>query len=185
MFLLPLLISLLCVLFHQDMIEATMIWNRELIYSGEWWRIVTGNFTHTNLAHLAMNLAGLWLITSIFKPKPSFQLCSIGLLSIGVGIAILLSDINIYLGMSGVLHGMFACWALGEALNNRRSSWLLVLGIGLKVGWENTLGTPSATADLIQANVAVEAHLAGLILGLFIATVYHFVLKSGNRKAKD
>jgi len=41
-----------------------------------------------------------------------------------------------YVGLSGTLHGLFAFYALKEALGGRKSSWLLVIGVMLKVASE-------------------------------------------------
>ncbi len=177
MFFLPLIVTLLCILFHYPPVEDYMIWNKSLILSGEWWRIVSGNFTHTNLTHLAMNLAGLWLITSIFKPTKRQQASNILLLCTSVGGLILASDIKIYLGLSGVLHGYFAYFALVEAFSGRKSSWLLVICVIGKVSWEMCFGGSVATSEMIQANVATEAHLAGLVSGLLLATMGLFLRK--------
>ncbi len=63
--LLPILIGLGITQF--SMVSDILVWDRYLIEHGELWRIVTGNFTHTNLAHLIMNAAALVLFSYIFK----------------------------------------------------------------------------------------------------------------------
>ncbi len=80
-----------------------------------------------------------------------------------------------YVGLSGTLHGLFAYYALNEALNGRRSSWLLVLGVIGKVGWEQWFGASASTAELIGARIATEAHLAGLVGGLLLAAGHFFL----------
>nr|WP_235869186.1 rhomboid family intramembrane serine protease [Veronia nyctiphanis] len=43
-------------------LKPYFIWSRELILNGQWWRILSGNLTHTNAIHLLMNVAGLAVI---------------------------------------------------------------------------------------------------------------------------
>ena len=52
------LISVLCVLLFALGIDDALAYRRELILEGQWWRLLSGNFLHTNIWHLAMNLAG-------------------------------------------------------------------------------------------------------------------------------
>lgn len=90
-------------------------------------------------------------------------------ISLVTGVALLFSSIQIYVGLSGTLHGLFGLFALNEALSGRRSSWLLVLGLITKIAWEQLIGPSSTTGELINARVAIEAHLAGAIAGGFMA----------------
>lgn len=140
-----------------------------MILQGEWWRILSGNFTHTNLYHLAMNIAGLWVITYLFKPSGRSLLLVLLWLALFIGISIFISDMERYVGLSGALHGIFAFYALTEALHRRYSSWLLVAAVLIKVIWEQLFGPSLSTAELIDANVAVDAHLLGLSGGVLLA----------------
>lgn len=91
-----------------------------------------------------------------------------------IGTGLLLSSLSYYLGLSGILHAIFAFWALKESLDGRKSSWLLVLGGTLKVGWELYFGGSAATSALIEANVAVQAHAIGLAAGLGLALLCYY-----------
>ena len=68
-----------------------------------------------------------------------------------------------YVGLSGTLHGIFAYYALCESLFGRKSSWLLVGGVLVKTVWEMTIGASQTTSELINAAVAVESHLFGVL----------------------
>ncbi|MDF4897570.1 rhombosortase, partial [Vibrio parahaemolyticus] len=52
---------------------------------------------------------------------------------------------------------------------SRRSSVLLVGGLIAKVAWEQVYGPSSSTAELIGANVAIDAHMFGALGGLVMA----------------
>ncbi|WP_122053886.1 rhombosortase [Vibrio sp. Evd11] len=161
--------SLLCELFQLEPVQAWVVWDKNAIADGQWWRILTGNFSHTNHSHLLMNLAGLWIISYLFQPSKKQLVLALLVISLVTGIALLLSSIQIYVGLSGTLHGLFGLFALSEALNGRRSSWLLVLGLVAKIAWEQLVGPSSTTGELINARVAIEAHLAGALAGGFIS----------------
>ena len=116
-----------------------------------------------------MNLAGLWIISYLFQPSKKQLVLALLVISLVTGIALLFSSIQIYVGLSGTLHGLFGLFALSEALNGRRSSWLLALGLIAKIAWEQLIGPSSTTGELINARVAIEAHLAGALAGGFIS----------------
>ncbi|WP_270019875.1 rhombosortase [Vibrio sp. LaRot3] len=171
-------VSAACLALQFEPLASFANWQAELIPQGQWLRILTGNFTHTNFNHLAMNIAALWIITFIFKPSARSLLALLVLVSLGVGIGILYTDIQSYVGLSGTLHGLFAYYALREALQGRKSSWLLVVGVIAKVAWELTQGPSASTAALINARVAIEAHLCGTVSGILFAFISYPVYKN-------
>ncbi len=118
-----------------------------------------------------MNLAGLWIISYLFQPSKTQLVVALLVISLVTGVALLFSSIQIYVGLSGTLHGLFGLFALREALNSRKSSWLLVFGLVAKIAWEQLIGPSSTTGELINARVAIEAHLAGAVTGGFMAVV--------------
>ncbi len=163
------IISVICLALQFEPMTSLTEWNAYNIHHGEWWRIVTGNLTHTNFAHLGMNLAGLWVISFIFRPSSRNFLIVFILLCTIVGAFNLFTNMSVYVGLSGVLHGLFGFWALREVFEARRSSILLVGGLIAKVVWEQLYGPSTDTAALIGARVAVDAHLFGAIGGLGMA----------------
>lgn len=172
LFLLLIAVSVTCLALQFEPMASLVNWHRYLILDGQWWRILSGNFTHTNFAHLGMNLGGFWIISYIFKPSEKELLALLLTIGVSVGLLNFLSDMNGYVGLSGLLHGLFAYFALQESLNGRKSSWLLVLGVIAKVTWEMTVGASQSTSDLINARVAVEAHLFGVVSGFALALFY-------------
>nr|WP_255199252.1 rhombosortase [Vibrio sp. JPW-9-11-11] len=167
-------ISLVCIGLQFEPLASQFNWHRQLIVDGQWWRILTGNVTHTNFPHLAMNLAGLWVISFIFKPNEKSLLILLLLISLAVGSLNFLSSMTSYVGLSGTLHGLFAFFALQETLQGRKSSVFLVVGVLAKVVWELTMGASPSTSELINASVAVESHLYGALSGLVLAFVWHW-----------
>ncbi|EKO3592591.1 rhombosortase [Vibrio metschnikovii] len=171
------LLSLACFGLQFPPFSELSAWQLTSIEQGQWWRILTGNFTHTNFAHLGMNLAGLWVIVFLFMPSIKSLFFALIMLSLSVGISIFFTEMTLYVGLSGVLHGLFAYFALLEWLNGRRSSLWLVLGVIAKVAWEQWFGASMMTAELIQARVATEAHLAGTLGGLTLGLIQFLLIK--------
>ncbi|WP_241796549.1 rhombosortase [Vibrio rumoiensis] len=159
--------------FQIPILNEWMLWDHSAILTGQVWRIVTGNFTHTNLYHLGMNLIGLWLICYIFKPElrvKSFSLI-VACLSFSVGTLLLITSMQIYVGLSGVLHGLFACYALTEYRKGNKNSLWLVLGLIIKIAWEQAFGSPTGSEALIGASVAINAHLFGCLTGFTLSFI--------------
>ncbi|ALR16101.1 MULTISPECIES: rhombosortase [Vibrio] len=171
------IISVICVALQFEPMASLSEWHAYNIRHGEWWRIVTGNLTHTNFAHLGMNLAGLWIISFVFRPSTKNFLIVFLLLCTFVGALNLFTNMKVYVGLSGVLHGLFGFWALREVFEARRSSLLLVGGLIAKVVWEQLYGPSTSTAAMIGARVAIDAHLFGTIGGLGMA-----LLEKGSRR---
>ncbi|OEF04019.1 rhombosortase [Vibrio genomosp. F10] len=173
-------ISIICLGLQFEPLSSYVEWNAAAIHSGQWWRILTGNFTHTNFAHWAMNLIGLWFIGFIFKPNLRTLLLPLLLTSMAVGIGNLFTDMQIYVGLSGSLHGLFGYYALRESLHGRKSSGLLVFGLMAKIVWEFSFGASTMTSDLIDARVAIESHLFGAVSGLSLAYFSHWYGRKQN-----
>ncbi|WP_298776623.1 rhombosortase [uncultured Shewanella sp.] len=172
-----LFISLLCIglfFIHQDTLLA---YRRLEIAQGQWWRLITGNLLHTNDWHLAMNLAGLWAILLLHKQHYS----SIGLLLLllvlcllqGLGLYLFFPTLLGYVGLSGVLHGLFSYGVIQDCRVGFKSGYLLLAGVIIKVAYEQIQGASPEVVKLIGARVATEAHLIGLISGLLCAVIIY------------
>jgi rhomboid family GlyGly-CTERM serine protease len=172
LYLLLLVVTLVLALLQALPLEDLLVWDRLSISKGQYWRIVTGNWIHTNWNHYFMNALGVVLIGLIFTPTARLYFISTLILSVLIGFCLLNSHYQQYAGLSGVLHGLFGLLALKEALAGRRSSWLLVAGLVAKVAYEMILTPDSATAALIEAPIAYDAHMYGALLGLTFSLVW-------------
>lgn len=80
-----------------------------------------------------------------------------------------------YAGLSGVLHGFFVWGAFQDIKHKVRFGWLLMIGVWLKVAYEQVFGQDPNLANFIEANVAINSHLYGAFAGV-IAIVFLFAL---------
>ena len=165
------LIAIVAILAQIPVIHHWMTWDRADIEAGQWWRIVTGNLTHTNVPHLAMNLAALAALTLLHRHY--YRVRSLVMLMwcmmVAIGIAMFWSPFSWYAGLSGVLHGLFVWGVIRDIQNKVPLGWVMLVGVIAKLAYEAYSGGDSMTAQLIDAGVAYQAHLAGSAVGLLFA----------------
>ena len=146
---------------------------------GEYWRLITGNFLHTNFIHLLLNCAGVLFIWVLHAEHYTVKSYFLVLIACCLGNAVGLyffSDMQSYVGLSGALHGVIAWGAIKDIKTGERSGEWLLIGLIVKVTFENLVGPSDSVKELIGADVAVEAHLFGLVTGLVIAAPYLYHL---------
>ncbi|MFD1216734.1 rhombosortase [Microbulbifer celer] len=153
-------------------LEPWLVYDRTAIAGGEIWRLLSGHLTHTNLHHLLLNSAGLallWILHGMHYKIPRF-FSAVALIGLGIGIGLYLisPDTDIYLGLSGVLHGLIIWGGMLDIRAGMRTGYLLVAGGWGKVMWEQWFGASGATAQMIDAAVAVDAHLLGAMFGTLL-----------------
>ncbi|WP_237465070.1 rhombosortase [Vibrio stylophorae] len=163
-------ITLICLLCQWPALLPQIEWQQQAIHDGQYWRLVTGNFGHTNWAHLTMNLAALWLLTGIYGRYLHHWRLSVLLLllSFALGLWMLDSQITRYLGLSGVLHGMASYGAVQDCATPkmRWQGWGMLAAISLKMIAEQCYNFDWGSAALIGAHILTIAHLRGALLGL-------------------
>jgi rhomboid family GlyGly-CTERM serine protease len=139
---------------------------------GHYYQIVSGHFLHTNFIHILFNLLGLTLLWALHGDDYEVRtyLAKFILLCIMLSLSIFFfaPDIRWYVGLSGVIHGVFAWGCIRDLEHKLLSGWLLLIGLSLKVGNEQLNGAGSLMPELIDANVAIDSHLFGAIIGLAI-----------------
>ena len=172
-FIAPALLLLLCVVAALLPInwQTAFIFQREFAGS-EPWRLFTANSLHTNTMHLLLNGAGLAMLTLLFQRDFSATRLLLLLLTSGLtctlGIWAFSPNIDWYVGLSGALHGVFIGGAILDIRRRLLSGWLLLIGVVAKIGWEQLHGAEQFLAQLIEANVAIDAHLYGAFGGLLV-----------------
>ncbi len=152
------------------------VYQRQLISQGEIWRLFTGHFLHTNIYHLLLNLAALimlWLLHGRLYSQASYSLLFL-LTALITSLGIYYFNLNLqqYVGLSGVLHGVFVFGALMDIHANDKTGYLLFIGVWLKIAHEQIYGASTDVSALIEASVAVDAHLWGALGGLLFAIIY-------------
>ncbi len=159
------LISLLIMLFE----PASGDWFRYQsieINQGEWWRLLTANFCHSNWNHWLLNIAGLWLMEVFYQPVLSQKLRASLLLFcmvFSVFLMHLIMNIHWYVGLSGALHGYLIGGALLSWKQAKLLNAMIILLTTSKLVAELLWPINTATEKLINANVLEEIHSFGAI----------------------
>ena len=173
----PVIVSIVSIIgyFFEPYASDLLAYNRSLIETYELWRLITGHLLHTNTAHLLLNLLGFGLLWALhgdyYTPKKItifLLLCGI---STSIGIYYFSTHIIWYVGLSGVLHGLFVWGACFDVVKKEQTGWLLLIGVAVKICYEQFGGSTKDIADLIGASVAVDAHLYGAVSGLLLAVI--------------
>jgi rhomboid family GlyGly-CTERM serine protease len=142
-------------------------YERALVLDGEIYRLFSAHFVHVDGTHLATNLIGLALIWALVGREARASRWVIGFLasamSVGLGLFIMAPEIQWYVGLSGVLHGLVVAGAC-QALWHHRFLLGLVM---VKLVWEQFY--PSAGNYAFGIPVIIDAHLFGALGGLLAA----------------
>jgi rhomboid family GlyGly-CTERM serine protease len=163
------IISLIAFIFDSTLSES-LVYQRSLVNQGEIWRVFSGHFFHTNGFHFMLNGAAvvmLWVLHGHFYTIKNYSfIFMVSAIICAIGIHWFSLDIDQYVGLSGVLHGLFIWGAIEDIKAKERTGYLLLLGILLKIAHEQVYGASEDVASMIGANVAINAHLWGAIGGV-------------------
>ena len=157
-----------------------LAYDRSQLHNFQWWRVITGHFLHTNTTHLLLNTAGLTLLWALhghyFKVSCYFSQFFVLCLGTSIGLYLFVEQLQWYVGLSGVLHGLFVIGAYFDIQKKFKTGWIMLLGVWLKVAHEQIYGASEELTKMIAANVAIDAHLSGTITGSTII-LYYIVVK--------
>jgi len=168
------IVGISLILIFGQWFKNEIVFDRDAINLGQWWKIISGNFTHSNIPHLLLNLAGIWILGLLFidKLRSRTFIFSILFLSIVVGLGLYFfnHELNQYYGFSGVLYGLYFVAAVGAILQDDKfTGFSVALLIAAKVIWDFFTGGNQSSAELIGIPVANDAHLYGFIGAIVIA----------------
>lgn len=167
------LLAIAAALLSTEMVEL-FIYQRSSIESGQWWRLITAHILHTNTAHLLLNISAvalLWLLHGKFYRNFDYiKLFIFSALIVSVGVYLTSPELTSYVGLSGVLHALFIWGALKDIGTGDKTGYLLILGVIIKVIHEQVYGASEQVSSLINASVAIDAHLWGVVSGVLYYT---------------
>lgn len=171
---LPALVTAVCLLLSFDAMVEFFIYRRSAFFAGEYWRLVTGSFIHTNWQHLLLNLVA-WLLIWVYGTSVcaistwllAFSVCTVG---VGVGLLLWLPEIEAYSGLSGVLHGLLVVVSGVRLLVWRSdySAWAVLAIVVAKLAYELSQAGSGITGEWIGLPIVFEAHLYGAVSGAVV-----------------
>jgi rhomboid family GlyGly-CTERM serine protease len=146
---------------------------RSAIADGEVWRLWTGHLVHGSVQHLAWNVGALVALGVLFERalgRGFVWLVATGGALVGGGLYFLRPDVELYLGLSGVLNTLWVGGAVVAARGERgwmRGVYLLAVLAGLsKIAVEAVTGVSIFTnAAALGGQPLILAHVLGSLAG--------------------
>ena len=165
-----LFLFVICFTLQSAGLVSTFQFDRILIDQGQYWLLFTGHLVHLNWTHWALNMAGLVIVAVFFSLYGSVLdwlfVLSFTAAVVGLGLYWFHPELVWYVGLSGVLHGLFIYGAMREIRYYPVSGYVLVLLLAGKLFWEYMNGALPGSEEMTGGRVIVEAHLYGAIAGL-------------------
>lgn len=156
-------------------------YDRALVEQGQYWLLLSGHLAHLSWSHWALNMAGLAIVAFFFSSHAGLWqwsfVCLVAALGVGLGIYWFHPQIGWYVGLSGVLHGLFVFAAIREIRHYPNVGYVLLVLLAGKLVWELLYGALPGSEDMTGGAVLTDAHLYGAISGLFATFLIRVVTK--------
>jgi rhomboid family GlyGly-CTERM serine protease len=158
-----------------DGVRDSLAFSRADLDTGQLWRFMTGHFVHLGWSHLFLNLAGLalvaYLVGNTFDCFKWVFIAFVSIVTIDAGFWFLNPELDWYVGLSGLLHGLLAAGLLVGVLQLDRESIVLAVFVLAKLAWEQISGPLPGSEASSGGVVIVDAHLYGALGGLLAAVL--------------
>lgn len=152
-------------------------YDQVLIDKGGFWLLLSGNIVHLNWAHWALNISGLAIIAFFFSAYGYvfhwLFVLFVAATFVGIGLYWFNPEVITYVGLSGVLHGLFIFGGIREIRFYPASGYALLLILTGKLIWEFFYGAVPGSEELTRGRVVTDAHLYGAIGGAVAALLLH------------
>lgn len=151
------------------------------------WRLLLGHFVHHGRAHQLLNAGALALWFLLWRQGPGERLLELGVVALGTGVALaLVSERSYVVGLSGLLHGLFAASAIvtWRDAAQRVTGAVVLAGLAGKITWEQLVGPAPGTEQLVGLPVATEAHSCGAVAGVLYGVLSTLVRRASSRKER-
>lgn len=181
----PLAFGVLC-LFLALLEPFSVDWfhyQRELFNEGQIWRLITAHWVHAGNAHLWMNVVAIWLLPLVCPDRTTWRIWWLRMgflcLMVGLGLHIFNQGLRGYVGLSGVLHGVYVVVLLHASWRGDGLAKIVLAVLVGKLVWEQYDGALGATSNLLEVPVIVDAHAYGAVAGLLLWSLESLLLRRG------
>lgn len=171
-----------------DPLRDALRYDRAAILEGhQWWRLVTGHLVHLGGYHLLLNELGL-LVLVMLCPQPLtarewMQRLLFLCIGLSLGLLIFVPSMHRYVGLSGVIHGLFLLGLLPQVRQRDVIAALALAYLLGKLVWEQVTGVPVSDEAAIGGRVATESHLLGVVAAGVYAAL--FPGRAGNKSNQN
>jgi rhomboid family GlyGly-CTERM serine protease len=170
---------LACVVLQWQGGEYSLRFDRQAIEQGHLWLLLSAHLVHLGWHHLWLNMGGLLLVSLFFgryaSPLTWLLLLLFCGLAVGAGLFLFSPQLHYYVGLSGVLHGLFIMGGWLERRVYPLAGNSLLLLIVVKLVWEQLVGPMPGSVSLTGGPVAVDAHLYGAVAGVLFVLLHQVI----------
>jgi len=167
------LILAVLLLFGGEWLREWLRFDRQAILNGEIWRLLSGHIVHLGWPHFALNGAGLalvwFLVGDSYDTRGWGLVCLLSILTMDAGLWVFDPDLQWYVGLSGLLHGLLAAGLVARLGKQDKEAIALLLLLLAKLAWEQLNGPLPGSEATAGGNVVVDSHLFGAIGGVLAA----------------
>jgi rhomboid family GlyGly-CTERM serine protease len=150
-------------------------YDRLAIADGEYWRLLSGHFSHLGPEHLMLNIAGLvlvWLLVGRQYTTPQWTfVTAFSLVIITLGFWYADPNLIWYVGLSGLLHGLLIAGAIHGIKSQTVESTIMLVAVASKLIYEQFVGPLPGSEATAGGAVITNAHLYGAIGGAMAAAI--------------
>lgn len=164
-------------------------YDRIALAQGECWRALTGNLVHApgnSVAfmglhfhgpwHLFLNELGLLVLVLLCPERLGYAVWLRRVLLLGLGMSAGLyffaPELRWYVGLSGVIHGLFVLGLVPQVLKKDIVALGCIVYLLGKLGYELIAGAPISDEAAIGMPVALDSHLWGSVSALVYGIVF-------------
>ena len=159
-------------------VRELLAFDRTGIAAGEAWRLLSGHFVHLGISHLSLNLVGLalvwYLVGRQFTTVRWLFVAILSIVAMDAGFWWLNPELDWYVGLSGLLHGLLAAGLVVAVRERDREGLVIALFVIGKLAWEQWGGPLPGSEATAGGAVIVDAHLYGAMGGALAGIVAGF-----------
>jgi rhomboid family GlyGly-CTERM serine protease len=155
------------------------VYDRASVASGEWWRLLSGHWVHSDFEHGLWDITALAILGMLFEAELGSDF--FGTLAAGmIGVSLWLNSgdtwLDYYCGLSGILNALLAAGLMRLWREHAHPAIVLTAGLYLIKICAELLGGRMLLTDLAWQGVP-QAHVAGLLSGMLYTylTTFRFL----------
>ncbi len=184
----PVVVAGLAITFQATGLDVELRYDRYAIQEGSLWLLISGNYVHLGWGHVFLNLAGLfmvwWFFNGDFKQHEWLLIFLVSSLFVTCGLYLFNPHLVWYVGLSGLLHGLFLAGGLRLLATEFKFAAVLIISIVGKLMYEQWMGSLPGTSEMSGGPVVVNSHLFGAIGGVVSFAMFWVMGKlSGSNKS--
>jgi len=157
------------------------VFDREAIRQGEYWRLITGHWVHSDLGHALWDIAALAILGALFESRLQGKLLlslAAGTMAVNIWLWWGAPSLDYYCGLSGILNSLLAV-GLIQLWRELHHPLIVITALGVisKILLEIYQGQALLTHTAWPS--VPEVHAVGFLCGLVLEYWYRKIPKNG------